>query len=336
MGLRRSSLWLLAALTLGGLAGCGAQDEIVAFNAPAEPRSPAPRTPVRLLGALAPVPDEHGHWVFKVSGPEKHVNEVEPQIVAFLETVHIKKDRDENRMPVMSWKTPLPQGWREREGGGEFRQKTIDIPTGGEPLELTISYFPQRVRVLENINRWRGKIDRNPITTKEIPLVSRTLKMAESEATLVDIKGYEYTHRAPSDFEYDLPAGWRKLAGGIAFAKLAFKVEEGKKSATVTLTQAGGEPEKNLNRWRAQLRLPELGVAELTKTVQTLPVQEKDGLYVDYTAEDPGAAIERILGVIFVSNDDQWIAKMAGPKDLLEAEKPNFERFVRSLKPARK
>jgi hypothetical protein len=325
----------LAGLGLAVLSGCGPHEEIAAFQAPAEPRTPTPRgTPIRLIAALAPVPD-HGHWVFKLSGPEKAVAEVEPKVIAFLETVHLSNELDADKAPKISW--TLPAGWEEREGGGKFRAKTIDIPGSNDTLEMTVSHFDSKLRLLENINRWREQfLGRNSISAKEIPLVSRELPMHGGKATLVDMRGHDPRRPVADDFDYDKPEAWKKLPGGVAFAKVAFRVGDGEKSATVTLTQAGGSPGDNLNRWRGQLKLPVLEVDALIKTVSHLEIDGKEGLYVDYAAEAPGTPVERILGVIFELNDRQWIAKMSGPKAVLEVEKPQFERFVRSLRPARK
>jgi hypothetical protein len=317
---------------LAGVSGCAPKEEIEAYTAPAERFAPTKRVPVRLLAALVPVSDRE-YWVFKVSGRENLVTETESAIVAFLKTVKLGADKDEK----ISWK--VPNEWVEQPGDGKFRYRTFEIPTTGDELELTLSHFPhQRMKLLENINRWRGQINRNPITNAEIPLVSRTIPTADGEATLVDVKGYTTVQdNLHEPFTYDVPASWERPNREVPFAQIAFlPTQAGEAVALVTVSSVKGSQLDNVNRWRTQLGLKETTQEQLDRSARSLQVAGRGATYVDLAAERerPDERYNRILGVIFDLGGEQWIVKMAGAEIAsVEKEKRRFERFTTSLKP---
>jgi hypothetical protein len=187
---------------------------------------------------------------------------------------------------------------------------------------------------LPNVNRWREQVNRNPISEKELPWITKKFPMAGVEATLVEVKGLkaeEPEEREP--FQYVVPAGWQKTKKA-AFAVLSFKVEQGAKRVAISVSPAGGALDDNLNRWRKQLQLPPLEKAALLKEAKSLKIAGQDAVYVDYAApagNDLGQ--DRILGAVVQFNGAQLFLKMSGAADLVEREKANFERFATSLAP---
>jgi hypothetical protein len=327
----------IASLGLIGFVGCAPKDEIRVYEAESDPPYNGVRKPVALLAAIVPQADRTS-WVFKVSGPESAIAEAREATLEFLQSVEMPKSKDnkkaagEDEGPAIRWK--LPGGWTEADGGGEFRFKTISIPTKKDPLELTVSRLPPGGgRILPNVNRWRGQIGRNPISEKELPLITKKLTVAGAEATLVEVKGF--TVEAPEErepFQYTLPIGWQKTKKAL-FAALTFKVEKGERRATISVSAAGGDLDGNLNRWRKQMQLAPLDKTALLKESQALKIAGQDAIYVDYTAPGKEADRDRLLGIVVHLNGDQTFIKMSGPADLVEQEKAPFERFATSLTP---
>ncbi len=325
---------LVASLLLVGVVGCAPKDEIRVYKADSEPAYNEIRKPVTLLAVIVPQ-TERMNWVFKVAGPEAEIAAQRDAILEFFKTVQFVKDdpKNDDDEPALVWQ--LPKTWIERPGDKKIRYKSISIPGKGDPLDLSVSLFDKRGgRILPNVNRWRKQIYRNEISERELPLITKTLPMAGVEATVVEMKGFEITQPEEREpFEYKLPEGWKK-GTKVPFGLLSFRVEDGQKRATVSVTAAGGTLEDNLNRWREQVQLPKLDKDELLKTTKTLKIAGQDAVYVDYAGpadKDAKKEPSRILGAIVRLQDAQLFVKMTGPVDLVEREKANFERFATSL-----
>ena len=93
----------------------------------------------------------------------------------------------------------------------------------------------------------------------------------------------------------------------------------------------------NVNRWRKQMgqpELPEAEVAELPKRV----LMGIDGVFVtldgSYTnvGSAEATADQRLMGVIAALGEVGLFVKMVGPKELVVANEPAFNRFVESLR----
>jgi hypothetical protein len=108
-------------------------------------------------------------------------------------------------------------------------------------------------------------------------------------------------------------------------------VTDGSSRAEVTITGlpggAGGKV-ANILRWRDQVGLPPAKEADILKDVQRIKAAGVDADYVDLVGKS------RILGVILPLGQVTWFVKMTGPPDLVGREKTNFERFIRSFRPA--
>jgi len=328
-----ASLWIFTVL------GCAPKEEIRVYEAASDPPDNSIRKPVTLLAALAPQ-TKRINWVFKVTGPTEAIAETRGAILEFFKTVEFPKvyakkvpvqDHDE---PALLW--TLPASWTEKEKGGDFRYKTVTIPTKVGPLELTVSNLPgSSGKLLTNVNRWRGQVHRNAISEKELPLTTNKIRIAGVDATLVEINGFQFfVPEDPEPFQYVAPPEWLK-SKKTAVSLLIFKIiEDFDEQAVVTVTPAGGTVEANLNRWREQVKLPAQDKHTLLKEAKSLKIAGQDAVYVDYTAP-AGKDLDtrRILGAIVHLQGNQLFVKMTGPADLVERQKTNFEQFSTSLLP---
>ncbi|MBI2804968.1 MAG: DUF1559 domain-containing protein [Planctomycetes bacterium] len=132
---------------------------------------------------------------------------------------------------------------------------------------------------------------------------------------------------------WKVPKGWKK-AKGNPFTVAAFDVQDKGKQVAVTvsvLNGMGGGLIANVNRWRAQLKLPEWSEDELAKAMKKRKVDRIAGYHVEFTGEKGGQP-STLLGVIVFRERDAWFFKLAGDPVLANREKGNFLKFVDSVK----
>ena len=134
--------------------------------------------------------------------------------------------------------------------------------------------------------------------------------------------------------QFTQPAGWEKKAP-TQMRVASFGVSQNGKQADISvipLAGMAGTDLANVNRWRGQVglgALPETDVAALAEKV-TVGDQPAD-LY-DLTGTAPGSGnADRIIGVIFHREDTSWFFKMSGDANLVEAQKPAFISFLKSV-----
>ena len=315
----RSRTLLLAALLGLLLAGSGCRkDEIRAYAVPKEH--------VRLLAAI--VPHQNETWVFKLVGTAE---EVGPQRDDFLQWLHSIQFSTKDE-PI-AWH--LPASWQQ-EKGDDMRFATVRLPEG---LDATVFRFgPEGRQILANVNRWRRQIGLAEIEASELDQYCKKETIAGETATIIDMEGVRSEDggmpstrpkpAAPARPMFTAPSGWTATAPGMmAFA--AFEVGQGSDKASITVSQAGGSPIDNINRWRGQVGLSTVSDDLIKAESKSIDVAGEKCLYVDLSNKE---ANKRILGVIYPQGDRSWFFKMTGPPEQVEKQKPAFEAFVRSVK----
>ncbi len=346
----RWSLRIACGLAAAAVLGCQNADEIRHYQVPREQR-------LRMLAAIAP----HGErtWFLKVVGPE---HAVEAQKKAFRNFIASLRFNDKKGEPPISW--TAPEGWREVKAQpkqGEFRRyATFRLPPEekgkGEDLELTV--FPlgregQAADVLANVNRWRGQLGLKDVNAEQLEGVTSKMKVGDTDVVLFDQVGTgsrlaatrppfadqkapprpaveQEEEAAPT---YDVPKGWQS-ARNKAFSVATFRAGAGEKAAEVTVSPLGGGAGglvMNVNRWRGQVGLPEVGAAEIQRGVKEIEVAGAKVPYVEVVGPDKGGQRTAIFGAIAARGPRTWFFKMTGPPDVVEGQRANFEAFVRSV-----
>lgn len=133
------------------------------------------------------------------------------------------------------------------------------------------------------------------------------------------------------------PAHW-KAKPATAMRKATYGVPgddgtEGDLSITAFPSDVGGEL-ANINRWRAQVKLPPLAEGDFAGAVTRL---EANGLRIAYVdlGGGKGADASRMLGAIVPFGGGTWFFKLGpAPDALIAKEKSSFEAFLKTLKPA--
>jgi hypothetical protein len=297
-----------------------------------------PRDKQRLLAAIALQTDSS--WFFKLMGNVDHVTE---NSEAFWQFVHTVRFQDQGSEPV-TW--TAPEEWKY-EKGKDLRYATFRIPHG---QEVTVFRFgAEGNQWLANVNRWRGQLKLPPINGRQLFEQCKEEKIGGTTFLLVDLQSAR-TDAHPADaaqdpdepvldekpegkgITYTTPSGWTVSRFGSKMRVASFEIEEGGKKVEVSvipLSGAAGGLAMNVNRWREEVGLPDLGQTEILATAKKIDMGGVESDYVDLTGDKNN---KRTLGVICPKGGQTWFVKMWGPGDAVANQKTNFESFVRSIR----
>lgn len=318
--------------------------------------------PERMLGAI--VPHKSQLWFFKLTGP---VDPVSAQTDAFRELI---ASLAFNAKGEPEWS--MPAGWNQKPGSGmRFSTLTIGVeaPLEVTVIALPGDEGPLPPQLLANINRWRNQLTLPPIALTDLETDARQVTTKDgSVATVVDYTGVSSgggmmnapfaqggmmggqrpaaatpsatpdskpsSNRPAVNLTYDVPEGWKPgRVGGLR--KAAFEIAKDSRAVEVTIidlpAEVGQRP-PNINRWRGQVGLPELDDAALQPTIQSLPIGDLTGDYVELVGDADAAKPQTILGVIVDFGEKAWFIKLQGDTELALQEKSRFESFAKSVR----
>lgn len=127
---------------------------------------------------------------------------------------------------------------------------------------------------------------------------------------------------------WQVPSQWKELpAGQMQVAKFSVP-ERGASRAEVFVSvfpnDTGGLL-GNVNRWRQQVGLAEVGEGELSGMVSTLDPANPKAMLVDMTNSS-----KRLIGAIVPRGDSYWFYKMLGDDAAVAPEKESFVSFAKS------
>jgi len=142
-------------------------------------------------------------------------------------------------------------------------------------------------------------------------------------------KGATVASAAPQ-INWELPDGWGKgSASAMRYASFAATEDNGETVdiSVVTFPGDGGSDLDNVNRWRQQIDLPTVSPSELDSMVAPL----QTGTISLSTADMTGAK-SRTVAAWLHRQGRSWFFKLTGPKEAVEKEKPNFLKFLQSIR----
>jgi hypothetical protein len=126
---------------------------------------------------------------------------------------------------------------------------------------------------------------------------------------------------------WTLPTGWEeKPADGIRLASFAINGEKGGKASVAITSFPGsvGTELDNVNRWRGELSLPPVGASDVVS--EPVTVDSSQGKLFDI----PGASARTVVAMV-PRNGSSWFIKLRGDTAVVEAAKPVFLEFLKSL-----
>jgi len=322
------AVWLVVGMGLFVLSGCSSEEGVSTYTVPRELPMGASRTDdkagQRVVGVI--IPRDKETWFFKMTGPDTVVG---PQVEAFekfLTTVRFPDGK-----PI-EWTKPDDWGKKPEQG---IRYSTLLV--GPRQLELTVIKLGPLGNegdnsLLGNVNRWRTQIGLERITAPELEKTTKRIKVGGLDATLVDatrpgLGGNEGPSRG-NELKYQAPDDWKK-APNDQFSKLKFTLARDGKTATVSFSQLTPQDlMPNVERWRIQVGLPpKFPAEELPKMASSLELPLAKADYVDVSGSS-----KRLLGVLLHKDQETWVFKLLGDRELVGSQKSAFEEFVKSVR----
>ncbi|MEZ6032564.1 MAG: hypothetical protein R3C17_05705 [Planctomycetaceae bacterium] len=131
----------------------------------------------------------------------------------------------------------------------------------------------------------------------------------------------------PIPFAWKVPAGWTE-AENDQFSAMAWAAGPKSDPARITVSglSAASGLEAQIVRWRGQLRLPEMAVPEVMKSVEDVTLKGTTGKWCEFKNDT-----ESILGMIVPHQDKLWIIKYRSSNETAAKERDAFRSFCESL-----
>jgi hypothetical protein len=129
--------------------------------------------------------------------------------------------------------------------------------------------------------------------------------------------------------KWEIPQGWQQVPpSSMRYASFTAGPDDSKIDISiVTFPGEGGSDADNVNRWRQQLQLPPMGPAGIASQVES--VKGGDTVFSTVDIAGPNA---RTLAAWTRRDGRVWFLKATGPTTAVEKEKPNFVKFVQSVR----
>jgi hypothetical protein len=135
---------------------------------------------------------------------------------------------------------------------------------------------------------------------------------------------------AVPQIKWNTPEGWTEVPpSSMRYASFAASdADSGKIDiSVVTFAGDGGSDADNVNRWRGQIGLAP--VDEKTVNSQIAPLKTAD---TTFATTDIAGAKARTVAAWTRHDGRVWFFKATGPNAAVEKEKPNFVKFIESVR----
>ncbi len=132
--------------------------------------------------------------------------------------------------------------------------------------------------------------------------------------------------------QWQVPAGWQEVPGGqFLVAKYTITGSDNAQAAVNVSLSAGegGGVAMNVNRWRGQLGLGQLGETELQKALTPVDTAGGKAMFVDMTGTDARTGQPaRLVAAIVPQAGQTWFYKLMGNDQVVAQQKDAFTKFV--------
>lgn len=297
-------------------------------------------------------------WFIKLTGPALQVQQqMEPFVRLLAET----------RFSAKGPEFDLPEGWKQEAGDNfrfaTLRIETTDPPLEVSVSSLPYESSQRDGYTLSNVNRWRGQLgleawpeeNWRALARQTQQLVSFDVEQHHLEVVRLGGQSEQFgptmmlaamflpiganeapaqsmadmpVQTAPAPFQYDLPSGWEVGQGNsVRIASFKATGEGGDVDVSVTRFPGGGDLLPNVNRWRGQVKLPEIGESELSEALSPVDV----GGVASQLGEFIGSE-ESIIVAAVPDGDSQWFFKGQGPVAAVAREREKFLAFLQSVR----
>src|SRR6266481_6578575 len=130
--------------------------------------------------------------------------------------------------------------------------------------------------------------------------------------------------------KWKTPEGWTEVPpSSMRYASFSAAAEEGSKIdiSVVTFPGDGGSDVDNINRWRGQIGLAPIDASTVTSEVAPLKTADTTFSTADITGDKT-----RTIAAWTRRDGRVWFFKATGPNASVEKEKPNFVKFIESVR----
>jgi len=130
--------------------------------------------------------------------------------------------------------------------------------------------------------------------------------------------------------EWTTPEGWTEVPpSSMRYASFSAPADEGSKIdiSVVTFPGDGGSDADNINRWRGQMGLAPVDANAVTS--QVAPLKTGD---TTFSTTDIAGNKTRTIAAWTRRDGRVWFFKATGPAAAIEKEKPNFVKFIESVR----
>jgi hypothetical protein len=135
---------------------------------------------------------------------------------------------------------------------------------------------------------------------------------------------------AAPQIKWKMPEGWTEVPpSSMRYASFNAPAPDGDKIdiSIVTFAGDGGSDADNINRWRGQIGLAPIDAAAVTS--QVAPLKTAD---TTFSTTDIAGAKARTIAAWTRHDGRVWFFKATGPNAAVEKEKPNFVKFIESVR----
>ena len=133
-----------------------------------------------------------------------------------------------------------------------------------------------------------------------------------------------------TQIKWKKPEGWAEVPpSSMRYASFSASSEDGGKIdiSVVTFPGDGGSDADNLNRWRGQIGLAPIDANAVTS--QIAPLKTEDSTF---STTDIAGGKTRTIAAWMRRDGRVWFFKATGPNAAVEKEKPNFVKFIESIR----
>jgi hypothetical protein len=130
--------------------------------------------------------------------------------------------------------------------------------------------------------------------------------------------------------KWTMPDGWTEVPpSSMRYASFSAPAQDGDKIdiSVVTFPGDGGSDADNINRWRGQMGLAPVDANAVTS--QVAPLKTGD---TTFSTTDIAGANTRTIAAWTRRDGRVWFFKATGPTAAIEKEKPNFVKFIESVR----
>src|SRR6266850_2921981 len=141
--------------------------------------------------------------------------------------------------------------------------------------------------------------------------------------------GPPQTASAPP-IKWTTPQGWTEVPpSSMRYASFSAPAEDGGKIdiSVVTFPGDGGSDADNVNRWRGQMGLAPVNANTVTSQVAALKIED-----TTFSTTDIAGNKTRTIAAWTRRDGRVWFFKATGPNAAIEKEKPNFVKFIESVR----